>query len=242
MKTLIISDIHANITALEAVLADAGEIDSVWALGDVVGYGPDPNECVERVRDLPNIVCLLGNHDAATIGMIDDITFNPAARMAVQWTRTTLNPENLAYLDRLPEYLRLGDITLAHGSPREPVWEYLLDTRNATENFSYFYTPYCLVGHTHLPTIYTQLDENEYARLIAPTNGIELDLVPRSIINPGSVGQPRDRDPRAAYAILDLDQMKISFHRVAYDIKAVQERMKVAGLPNRHVMRLTEGW
>jgi len=208
----------------------------------VVGYGPDPNECVERVRDLPNIVCLLGNHDAATIGMIDDITFNPAARMAVQWTRTTLNPENLAYLDRLPEYLRLGDITLAHGSPREPVWEYLLDTRNATENFSYFYTPYCLVGHTHLPTIYTQLDENEYARLIAPTNGIELDLVPRSIINPGSVGQPRDRDPRAAYAILDLDQMKISFHRVAYDIKAVQERMKVAGLPNRHVMRLTEGW
>jgi diadenosine tetraphosphatase ApaH/serine/threonine PP2A family protein phosphatase len=242
MKTLIISDIHANITALESVLADAGDFDSVWALGDVVGYGPDPNECVERVRDLPNVVCLLGNHDAATIGMIDDITFNPAARMAVRWTKTTLTPENLAFLDRLPEYLRLGDITLAHGSPREPVWEYLLDTRNATENFSYFYTPYCLVGHTHLPTIYTLLNGYHQARLIAPTNDTELELVPRSIINPGSVGQPRDRDPRAAYAILDLDTMKISFHRVPYDIKAVQERMQGAGLPNRHVMRLTEGW
>ena len=122
------------------------------------------------------------------------------------------------------------------------MWEYLLDTRNATENFSYFYTPYCLVGHTHLPTIYTLLNGYHQARLIAPTNDTELELVPRSIINPGSVGQPRDRDPRAAYAILDLDTMKISFHRVPYDIKAVQERMQGAGLPNRHVMRLTEGW
>jgi len=242
MKTLIVSDIHANITALETVLADAGEFDSVWVLGDLVGYGPDPNESIELIRTLPNLVCLLGNHDAATIGMIEDITFNPAARKAVQWTQTTIKPKNLEYLRKLPEYIRLGDITLAHGSPREPVWEYLLDTRNATENFSYFYTSYCFVGHTHLPTVYTLLNGENHARLIAPDNGIELKMLPRSIINPGSVGQPRDRDPRAAYAKLNLDKMTISFHRVSYDIKAVQERMQVVGLPNRHVMRLTEGW
>ena len=122
MKSLILSDIHANLTALETVLEEAGPFDAVWILGDLVGYGPDPNECIDLVKDLPNLVCLLGNHDAATLGNIDDITFNPTARQAIQWTRKTITPENLDYLRKLPESIRLGEITFAHGSPREPVW------------------------------------------------------------------------------------------------------------------------
>jgi diadenosine tetraphosphatase ApaH/serine/threonine PP2A family protein phosphatase len=242
MKSLIISDIHANLTALETVLEDAGEFDAVWVLGDLVGYGPDPNECIDLVKGLPNLVCLLGNHDAATLGHIDDITFNPTARQTVRWTRQTITPENLDYLQELPESTRLGEITFAHGSPREPVWEYLLDTHNATENFNYFNTPYCFVGHTHLPTMYTLNNGNFLATLVAPEVDALVQLQPRAIINPGSVGQPRDRDPRAAYAIFNQEEMTIEFRRVTYDIQDVQERMRQAGLPKRHIQRLVDGW
>ena len=242
MKSLVLSDIHANITALEAVLEDAGNFDSVWVLGDLVGYGPDPNECIERVKSFPNLVCLLGNHDAATLGQINDIAFNPAARQAVRWTRQNITPENLEYLRQLPESIRSGEITFAHGSPREPVWEYLLDTRNATENFDFFYTPFCFVGHTHLPTIYYMTNGASFARLISPPNDTVLPMQPRAIINPGSVGQPRDHDPRSAYAVVDLDDMTIEFHRVIYDIQAVQERMRQNDFPDRHIQRLIEGW
>lgn len=242
MKSLIISDVHANLTALEAVLADAGKVDAVWFLGDLVGYGPDPNECIDLIRSLPNLVCLLGNHDAATLGNIDDITFNPTARQAIQWTRKAVTPENLDYLQELPESKCVDEITFAHGSPREPVWEYLLDTRNATENFGYFDTPYCFVGHTHLPTIYSLQNGQYHADLITPEDDTIFQLESRAIINPGSVGQPRDRDPRAAYAIYDREQMTVEFRRVSYDIKAVQERMHQADLPHRHIQRLAEGW
>jgi len=242
MKSLILSDIHANITALEAVLEDAGDFNAAWVLGDLVGYGPDPNECIERVKSLPNLVCLIGNHDAATLGHINDISFNPTARQAIRWTRETITEENLDYLRQLPESIRFGEITFAHGSPREPVWEYLLDTRNATENFNFFYTPYCFVGHTHLPTIYFLNNGAYHAKLISPENDTIIRLLPRAIINPGSVGQPRDRDPRAAYALLDMDDMTIEFRRVRYDIQMVQERMRQANLPNRHIQRLADGW
>lgn len=242
MKSLVLSDIHANVSALEAVLEDVGDFDAVWVLGDLVGYGPDPNECIEIVRDLPNLICLLGNHDAATLGQINDIAFNPAARQAVRWTRKIITSENLDYLRQLPETHYVGDISFAHGSPREPVWEYLLDTRNATENFSFFYTPFCFVGHTHLPTIYLMNNGAYYARLISPENNKIIPMQSRSIINPGSVGQPRDRDPRAAYAVVDQDAMTIEFRRVAYDIQAVQTRMQDAELPERHIQRLVDGW
>jgi diadenosine tetraphosphatase ApaH/serine/threonine PP2A family protein phosphatase len=242
MQILIISDIHANLTALEAVLNDAGPIDAVWCLGDLVGYGPDPDQCIARIRSLPNLVCLLGNHDAAALGLIDTETFNPDARLAIEWTRASLQEESVEFLKTLPEKKVVDYMTLTHGSPRQPVWEYLLDTRSATANFEYFDTPYCLVGHTHLPVLYYLPDESRIAQLMVPDASMKLTLPPRAILNPGSVGQPRDRDPRAAYARYDPEQNLFEFCRVSYDVSAVQERMAAVQLPERHIQRLSAGW
>jgi predicted phosphodiesterase len=242
MRILVISDIHANLTALEAVLNHAGEVDAVWCLGDLVGYGPDPNECITTIRQMPNLVCLLGNHDAAALGQIETETFNPDARRALHWTRTTLTPESVSFLKVLPDRATIDHVTLVHGSPRQPVWEYLLDTRTATYNFEHFETPYCLVGHTHLPVLYYLPDEILVARLIVPDSFMQLTLAPRSILNPGSVGQPRDRDPRAAFAIYDPELNTFEFCRVSYDVEAVQERMADVNLPEKHIQRLAAGW
>lgn len=242
MRILIISDLHANLTALDTVLATADGFDAVWCLGDLVGYGPDPNECIQRVRGLPNLRCILGNHDAAALQQIDIDTFNVEARQAIRWTQEALTPESASFLQSLPEKVVVDHATMAHGSPRQAVWEYLLDTRTATLNFDHFETPYCFVGHTHLPVVYYMPDEARVARLIVPDPTMQLALAPRAILNPGSVGQPRDRDPRAAYAIYDTDQNLWEFHRVAYDIPAVQARMQAAGLPERHIQRLSAGW
>lgn len=242
MRVLVISDIHANLTALETVLEDAKEADEVWCLGDLVGYGPDPNECVQRVQELPGLRCILGNHDAAALRQIDTDSFNPEARRALLWTQEMLDAGSVAFLESLPEKIELGLVTLAHGSPRQPVWEYLLDTHTATRNFEYFQTPYCFVGHTHLPVIFHLQEDRRFARLIAPEAEEELVLSPRAILNPGSVGQPRDRDPRAAYAIYHPDEQIWEFHRVEYDIAAVQQRMKRVELPERHIARLAGGW
>lgn len=242
MHILIISDIHANLTALEAVLADAGEYDAVWCLGDLVGYGPDPNECIDRVRNLPELVCMLGNHDAAALGQIDVDTFNVEARQALKWTQDILTGSSTAFLQSLPERTVIDLVTLVHGSPRQPVWEYLLDTRTATLNFGYFETPYCFVGHTHLPVLYYLPDESRVAKLIVPEPTMDLTLAPRAILNPGSVGQPRDRDPQASYALYDSDLNMWEYRRIPYDIPAVQARMAAAGLPERHIQRLTAGW
>ena len=242
MRILIISDIHANLTALEAVIADAGKVDITWCLGDLVGYGPDPNECIERVRELPNLTCLLGNHDAAVLSQIDIDTFNPDARVAIHWTRSALSARSFAFLRDLPETAVIDHVTLAQGSPRQPVWEYILDTRTATINFEYFDTPYCLVGHTHLPVLYYLPDESRVARLIVPDATMQLTLAPRTIVNPGSVGQPRDRDPRSAYAIFEPEQNLWEYHRVPYNVAEVQARMEAAKLPERHIHRLAAGW
>jgi diadenosine tetraphosphatase ApaH/serine/threonine PP2A family protein phosphatase len=242
MRTLIISDIHANLTALEAVLADAAPFESTWCLGDLVGYGPNPNECVERIASLPNLQCVLGNHDAAAVGIIEVDAFNPEARKTVLWAQDKLTPSNQDYLKHLPERVNLEHITLVHGSPFRPIWEYLLDTRAATINFEFFDTPYCFVGHTHLPVLYHLPDTTNAAQLRVPEKISQMTLAPRSILNPGSVGQPRDRDPRAAYAILDLEDYTWEWHRVEYDIESVQEQMHLEDLPERHIARLTAGW
>lgn len=242
MKILIISDIHANLTALQTVLRAAGEFDATWCLGDLVGYGPDPNECVELIRALPNLLCIMGNHDAAVIDKINDNAFNQDARTIIDWTQQAMNPASLAFLQSMPEMLESGDVTLAHGSPRQPVWEYLLDTRTATLNFTYFETPYCFVGHTHLPVVYYLSDDSRSARLTIPEHNTQIILAPRTIINPGSVGQPRDRDPRAAYALFDPEENLWEFRRVEYDIQDVQDRMRLANLPERHIIRLASGW
>jgi predicted phosphodiesterase len=250
MRILIISDIHANLTALEAVLSDAGLIDAVWCLGDLVGYGPEPNECVARVRSLPNLVCIIGNHDSAVLDQIDPYSFNSEARQAIEWTKRALTESSLAFLRSLPEkddsrqlYTGLENhITLAHGSPRQPVWEYLLDLHNATQNFDHFDTAYCFVGHTHLPIIFHHLENNRSTRPLIPDPNAQILLSPRAIINPGSVGQPRDRDPRASYMLYDPYKEALEYHRVKYDIEKVQERMRLAGLPERHIKRLESGW
>jgi len=242
MRTLIISDIHANLNALEAVLVDAGQFDAVWCLGDLVGYGPDPNECIERIAQLPSLQCIMGNHDAAAVGLIEVEAFNPDARKTVLWTQGKLTPANKEYLKNLPERINLDYITLAHGSPYKPIWEYLLDTRSATVSFECFGTPYCLVGHTHLPVLYYLPDDRLTAQLIVPEHVSQMILAPRAIINPGSVGQPRDHDPRAAYAILNLANFTWEWHRVEYDIPSLQERMSKENLPERHIVRLTAGW
>ncbi len=246
MRYLVISDIHANLTALETVLADAGQLgqdyDYVWCLGDVVGYGPDPNECIDRIRSLPHL-CIAGNHDWAALGRLDIRTFNADARKAVGWTRETLTDENLAFLEALPITFVLGDFTLAHGSPREPVWEYILDPLIAALNFSYYQTPYCLVGHTHTPVSFKMAGDRGECDAVAPEYNMRVRLNgSRQIINPGSVGQPRDSDPRAAYAILDVDSMTWEYRRIPYDFKLVQQRMERSDMPERLINRLEHGW
>jgi diadenosine tetraphosphatase ApaH/serine/threonine PP2A family protein phosphatase len=242
MRVLIISDIHANILALEAVIAAAGPVDAAWCLGDLVGYGPDPNECIARVRQLPNLACIIGNHDAAALNQIDSDTFNPEARTAIYWTQRALSAESKTFLQALPEKITLDGVTLAHGSPRHPVWEYLLDTRTATINFDHFDTPLCVVGHTHLPVIYTLPEYGHLARLTIPEPNATILLPDRAILNPGSVGQPRDRDPRAAFAIYDSANNTWDYQRAGYDVPEVQARMRRAGLPERHILRIASGW
>jgi predicted phosphodiesterase len=241
MIILVISDIHANKAALDAVLADAGSVDAVWCLGDVVGYGPNPNECVEILREQPNLICLTGNHDAACIGKISAMTFNYDARLAVEWTQSVLTEDSLEFLTDRPEVESYENITLVHGSPRQPIYEYLLDTDAAMENFEYFDNDYCLIGHSHIPLMFSMLPEGD-VRLSFPPPGQTQQLNPRAIINPGSVGQPRDRDRRACYALFDPEFETWAIKRVEYNIHATQEDMRAVELPTRHIDRLSGGW
>lgn len=243
MRTLIISDVHANLPALNAVLEDAGEYARVWFLGDIVGYGPDPNECVERVAALPGLRCVKGNHDAAILGEIAIQAFNYEARASLTWLETELSQANKRWLAGLGERLMLDDFTLVHGSPRTPIWEYIMDLGTARENMDQFDTHSCLVGHTHLPGIYQMDGENARStRHYLMVEDQPFALEHKCIINPGSVGQPRDNDPRAAYCIYDDKDHRWTFRRVAYDIKQVQARILAAGLPHRHATRLETGW
>jgi diadenosine tetraphosphatase ApaH/serine/threonine PP2A family protein phosphatase len=240
MRILVLSDIHANLTALDAVLADAGPYDAAWCLGDIVGYGPDPEECLQAVQALPGLVCVLGNHDAALIGEIDEQAFNPEARLSIEWTRQAVSPESIAFMNELPKQAAVEKVTIVHGSPRAPTYEYLLHPYTATLNFAYFETEFSFFGHTHIPTLFKL--RNGYADLFVLEGAGEFTLEPRLMINPGSVGQPRDRDPRAAYALYDTANDLWEHRRVAYDIPAVQERMRARELPLKHIQRLAEGW
>jgi predicted phosphodiesterase len=242
MRVLVITDIHSNLIALEAVIKHAGKVDATWCLGDMVGYGPYPNKCISLIKEQPNLICLLGNHDAAAINMLDVSTFNPEARKSVEWTQNRLSEENEAFLRERPQVTVQGNVTLTHGSPRHPIFEYILDTRAATENFGHFDTDFCFIGHTHLPVMF-YIENNSYmSRLVIPPLDETTELKPRVIINPGSVGQPRDRDPRAAYAIFDTEANTWEPYRVEYDINTMQEQMRKYELPERHIIRLESGW
>lgn len=242
MRYLVISDIHANLVAFEAVLQDAeGEWDRIWCLGDVVGYGPNPNECIALLREHDHL-SLSGNHDWAVLGKLEIESFNTEARTAIRWTQQVISDETRDYLAQLPAMTVEEPFTLAHASPRQPVWEYILDENGASQNFAHFETPYCLVGHTHVPVLFAQ-DEPGFSRASLPAYGEPVPLgEERLIINPGSVGQPRDSDPRAAYGLLDLEEMIWEHRRVTYDVAETQERMREHGMPYRLVARLEMGW
>ena len=242
MKILVISDIHSNLNALESVLTSAGQVDWTWCLGDLVGYGPDPNDCVELIRSLPNLVCLMGNHDAAVIGKKSIERFNDEAGGAVLVTKKMISPSNLIYLHDLPETVTIGQITLAHGSPRNPIWEYVIDPTIAEINFDLMKTPYAFVGHSHIPILFTRGENGKEIQRMIMKPGEPYQLSTRTILNPGSVGQPRDYDPRASYGIFDDVLLTWEIHRVEYDIKSVQDRIIKAGLPQRQALRLAEGW
>ncbi len=241
MRYLVISDVHGNFPALQMVLQDAPAFDAVLCLGDLVGYGPNPNECVERVQEFP-LTCIVGNHDWGTIGRADLLIFNNDARQALYWTQHELSSENRAFISDLPTTVRIDDFLLVHGSPREPIWEYLVDVRSARENFLGYAFNIALVGHTHLPLALEWLEETRQARILLPDGETPLALSGRRLIlNPGSVGQPRDGNPRASYAILDTEQMTWEFRRVAYAVEITQERMRARGLPQRLIDRLQFG-
>ena len=243
MRCAIIADIHANLTAFTAVLDDIehkGGVEEVWCLGDVVGYGPDPHQCIDLLRQ-HNHICVAGNHDWASAGKLDTSSFNPDAVNACHWTARQLSPEDVQYLENLPLVSQKGDFNLVHGSPRDPVWEYLLSTSTAKENFNHFQSQFCLVGHSHVPLVFKHNEDGSFSGAqLLPNVGLVLDRS-RLIVNPGGVGQPRDGDPQAGYAIYDSESKLIRPYRVSYDISATQDKMVECGLPMRLVTRLSYG-
>jgi diadenosine tetraphosphatase ApaH/serine/threonine PP2A family protein phosphatase len=243
MLYLVIGDIHGNLEAFKSVLEDArkrGSFEKVICLGDIVGYGPEPHECIETLKSLDNI-CVAGNHDWAATGKISIEGFNSNAIDACRWTRRQLTEDDNRFLNDLPELRVFSEFTIAHGSPREPISEYLFSPIAAEDNFALFDTMFCLVGHTHVPMIF----ENSSEGILQHEFGHE-DIFPagsnRLIINPGGVGQPRDQDPRAAYALYDDEKNAIFGYRVEYDIATTQKKMSDAGLPEFLVSRLNYGW
>ncbi len=242
MRYLVISDVHSNAPALEAVQQDAPAYDQVVCLGDIVGYGPDPNACVAQVRELEP-VCLAGNHDWGAVGRADVRVFNHEAREALIWTQHQLTRSNRTYLQSLAPQQKLVDgILLAHGSPRDPVWEYLVDASSAAQVFEGFEFEVVLVGHSHLPLATVWHDDVQRAQPLRGEEGLQISLKGRRLIlNPGSVGQPRDGNPKASYALLDTKAGTWVFRRIAYPVEATQARMRAKDLPQRLIDRLELG-
>lgn len=242
MKVLIVSDVHANLVALEAVLADCRSVDALWNLGDTVGYGPRPAACLDRLREEGADPALAGNHDLACIGAIDPAAFNPVARAAAVWTADRLTPEHRAYLAALPGMTSVDGCTLAHASPRDPVWEYVVDAGSATAALRAIATPLCFVGHSHVALVASLAVGDRVAAIRRLRESERLDLaLGRHLVNPGSVGQPRDGDPRAAYAVLDTARGVLTGHRVAYDVATTQAQMAAVSLPSALIARLGVG-
>jgi predicted phosphodiesterase len=243
MQYAILADVHGNLEALEAVLEDIkarGGVDETWCLGDIVGYGPDPHLCLKLARR-SKFVCVAGNHDWGAVGKVDISDFNPEAAEACRWTGRQLSEEERDFIASLPLSLEKGDFTLVHGSPRQPIWEYLLSPGIARVNMKHFTTPYCLIGHSHIP-LYFELYEDESCYLKNLPEGAPLRLGKnRLIVNPGGVGQPRDSDPRASYLIYDEGKAEIYHYRVEYDIAVTQRKMLKKGLPPRLAARLSYG-
>jgi diadenosine tetraphosphatase ApaH/serine/threonine PP2A family protein phosphatase len=236
VRILVVSDVHANLAAFSAVLEAADQVDFVWSLGDLVGYGPEPAACIDLLRVRAH-VAVAGNHELAVSGGIGVQDFNPIAAAAALWTSDALSDADTAWLRDLPPVAEQEGFTLVHGSLRDPVWEYLDSDEVARAQLRLQGTPYSFVGHTHLPLLCY-----EGGRLDWAVEGQTVALDGRRFVaNPGSVGQPRDGDPRAAYAIVDTEAAVLSFHRVAYDVAATQAGIRAAGLPELLAARLAQG-
>ncbi|MGA8872148.1 MAG: metallophosphoesterase family protein [Candidatus Acidiferrales bacterium] len=246
MRYLILSDIHANLTALDTVLSVAkGRWDKSVCLGDLVGYGPDPNEVIDRVRSLP-AVTIRGNHDKAIAGLEDADEFNPIARNAVLWTRSQLRPENREYLVNLPMGpLTVDGFSIVHGAVHDED-EYVLSPALALDGLKDAPSPVTFFGHTHLQGGFSLRGEDVTLLHFKPSGGNKFSTLAVQqdttyLLNPGSIGQPRDGDPRAGFAIADLDKQTIEFWRIPYNIEDVQGRMRRAELPEPLILRLSFG-
>lgn len=244
MRIAVVTDVHANLAALEAVLRHAEQqqaLDEVWSMGDLVGYGPQPTECLALLRRY-SLSTVIGNHDLAAVGGMDTTAFNPEAAAANAWTADALTEGDSAFLRDLPEVLVRDSITLVHGSLRMPVWEYIFGPEPAIEHLKLQQTPYSFIGHTHLPMVFEEAPDRRLPIIWPLSDGDVLELGGRRlIINPGGLGQPRDGDPRTAYAIYDTDERTVSLFRIPYDIEATQRAMTAAGLPERLIRRLSFG-
>jgi diadenosine tetraphosphatase ApaH/serine/threonine PP2A family protein phosphatase len=240
-RVAVISDVHGNRHALDAVLAavDADEPDEVWCLGDLVGYGPQPNECCEKVAARADL-SLAGNHDLVVLGQLDIVDFAGDAAAAARWTQTVLTDEARVWLAGLEPSAEREGVSLFHGSARDPVWDYVLSEEAAVTTLEATESPLVLVGHSHVP-LALALDGDAVAGGVAG-GGAEVDLgVARWLLNPGSVGQPRDGDPRAAYLLLDLGE-RASFRRVEYPVEQTQAEIRERGLPEPLAERLEHGF
>lgn len=241
MRVAVVSDIHANLHALEAVLAaiDAERPDAIWCLGDMVGYGPRPNECTILVAQRAAI-CLVGNHDLGVTGGIGLTDFSPDAAAAALWTRGVLDERADAFLRGLKPTATVEGAELFHASPRDPVWDYVLSAEAAYDALELTSAPVVLVGHSHV-ALAIALTEDAMTGGLAP-DGTTRDLsVGRWLLNPGSVGQPRDGDPRAAYLWLDFEEMFAAFRRVPYPVEETQKELRASGLPEALAARLAQG-
>jgi predicted phosphodiesterase len=242
MKVLLLSDIHSNLAALEAVVRDADanfEIDETWVSGDLVGYGPYPAGCLSLLKSI-DAVAVAGNHDQAVVGAIPTNEFNHMAAAAVSWTQSVLSDDYLEQLRALPTWLKRHGITLVHGSPRDPIWEYVTGEGVAALALNNIDTAGLVVGHTHIPVIFQQ--HGDECEMIRPDLGQPRSVAgSKFLVNPGSVGQPRDRDPRASYAVLDLEAETVTHRRVEYDVQLTAGKILEAGLPKFLAERLQVG-
>jgi len=241
VRAAVLSDIHANLHALESVLAavEAEAPDEVWFLGDLVGYGPRPNRCHVRIEPLA-AVSLVGNHDLGALDRIGLDFFSPEAATSARWTRTVLEPETEAFLGELEPVGERAGVGLFHGSPRDPVWEYVLSAESALGSLLAVENRFVIVGHSHVP-LAIWFDGKTIEGGVAE-GGSEVELgEKRWLLNPGSVGQPRDGDPRAAWLLLDLDAGKASFRRTEYAVEETQREIRERALPEALAARLEHG-
>jgi predicted phosphodiesterase len=242
MRIAVLSDIHANRHAFEAVLDDVERLepDEVWCLGDVVGYGADPDACCELVARTCDL-CLVGNHDLAVRGDIPLDEFSTGARIAAEWTQEVASRESLEFLAGLEPQLLDREVGLFHASPRDPVWEYVLSTLLADLCFDAQSHRVCLIGHSHVALSF-QRAEREPATGETRPDGAEVDLAEQEwLLNPGSVGQPRDGDPRAAWMVLDTGAWTAGWRRTEYDVAGAQSAIRAARLPDSLAERLEYG-